>query len=59
MLIRLNDRTEAILPREERIVGETYIPGDRLKFYLLDVRQTTRGAEDRGIEDPPGTSEGL
>jgi N utilization substance protein A len=57
VLIRLNDRTEAILPREERIVGETYIPGDRLKFYLLDVRQTTRGAEDRGIEDPPGTSE--
>ncbi|MDI9370409.1 MAG: transcription termination/antitermination protein NusA [Synergistaceae bacterium] len=43
VLIRLNDRTEAILPREERIVGEEYIPGDRIKFYLLDVRQTTRG----------------
>lgn len=43
VLIRLNDRTEAILPREERIVGEKYIPADRLKFYLLDVRQTTRG----------------
>ncbi len=43
VLIRLNDRTEAILPREERIVGEKYNPGDRIKFYLLDVRQTTRG----------------
>ena len=43
VLIRLNDRTEAILPREERIVGEKYSPGDRIKFYLLDVRQTTRG----------------
>ena len=43
VLIRINDRTEAILPREERIVGEQYTPGDRLKFYLLDVRQTTRG----------------
>jgi len=43
VLIRLNDRTEAILPREERIVNEKYIPGERLKFYLLDVRQTTRG----------------
>ncbi len=40
---RLNDRTEAILPREERIPGEIYRLGDRLKFYLLDVRKTTRG----------------
>ena len=43
VLIRLNERTEAILPREERIVGESYTPGERMKFYLLDVRQTTRG----------------
>ncbi|HOO86097.1 MAG TPA: transcription termination factor NusA, partial [Synergistales bacterium] len=43
VLIRLNDRTEAILPREERIVSEKYIPGERMKLYLLDVRQTTRG----------------
>ena len=31
------------MPKEERIVGEKYNPGDRMKFYLLDVRQTTRG----------------
>ncbi len=43
VLIRLNDRTEAILPREERIVSEKYLPGDRIKLFLLDVRQTTRG----------------
>ena len=43
ILIRLNERTEAILPREERISGEKYSPGDRMKFYVLDVRQTTRG----------------
>lgn len=43
ILVRLNDRTEAILPREERIVGETYPPNDRMKFFLLDVRRTTRG----------------
>ena len=43
ILVRVNERTEAILPREERIVGESYRPGDRLKFFLLDVRQTTRG----------------
>jgi len=43
VLIRLSERTEAILPREERISGEKYNPGDRMKFYVLDVRQTTRG----------------
>ena len=43
ILVRLNEKTEAIMPKEERIVGEKYIPGDRMKFYLLDVRQTTRG----------------
>jgi len=43
VLVQLNNRTEAILPREERILGETYFPGERMKFYLLDVRQTTRG----------------
>ncbi len=43
VFVRLNDRTEAILPREERISGENYRLGDRLKFYLLDVRKTTRG----------------
>lgn len=42
-LVRLNDRTEAILPREERMVGESYETGERMKFYLLDVRRTTRG----------------
>ncbi|MDL2298814.1 transcription termination factor NusA [Synergistaceae bacterium OttesenSCG-928-D05] len=43
ILVRLNERTEAIMPKEERIVGERYTPGERMKFYLLDVRQTTRG----------------
>ncbi len=43
ILVRLNEKTEAIMPKEERIVGEKYLPGSRMKFYLLDVRQTTRG----------------
>jgi len=43
VLVRLNERSEAILPREERMVNERYEPGMRMKFYLLDVRQTTRG----------------
>ena len=43
ILVRLSEKTEAIMPKEERIMGEKYVPGERKKFYLLDVRQTTRG----------------
>jgi N utilization substance protein A len=43
ILVRVNDRTDAMLPKEERISGEAYTPGARRKFLLLDVRKTTRG----------------
>lgn len=43
ILVHLNEKTEAIIPKEERIIGEKYNPGERKKFYLLDVRQTTKG----------------
>ncbi|GHV48272.1 transcription termination/antitermination protein NusA [Synergistales bacterium] len=43
ILVRLTEKAEAILPKEERISRERYIPGERMKFYILDVRQTTRG----------------
>ncbi len=35
--------TEAILPAEERIPTEKYLPGMRKKFYVLRVRKTTKG----------------
>lgn len=43
ILVRVNDRTDALLPKEERMSGESYLPGERKKFLLLDVRKTTRG----------------
>lgn len=43
VIVRINERNEAILPKEERIAGELYVPGERKKFFLLDVRPTTRG----------------
>jgi N utilization substance protein A len=43
ILVRVNDRTDALLPKEERISSEAYPPGERKKFLLLDVRKTTRG----------------
>lgn len=32
-------KTEGILPQREQMGGETYYPGDRLKFYVVDVRK--------------------
>lgn len=43
ILIRLNERTDAVLPRKERIPGERYIPGMSMKFYILEVKQMSRG----------------
>ncbi len=54
VLVRLNDRTEAILPREERIVGESYALGSRMKFFLVEVRQTTRGPKIIVSRSHPG-----
>jgi N utilization substance protein A len=54
VLVRLNDRTEAILPREERIVGESYSLGSRMKFFLVEVRQTTRGPKIVVSRSHPG-----
>jgi N utilization substance protein A len=35
----------AIMPRDEQIYGEHYIPGARLRVYLKSVEQTTKGPE--------------
>jgi len=36
-------RTLGIMPKEEQIYGEFYKPGQRLKFYILKVEETSRG----------------
>lgn len=36
-------KTLGILPREEQVPGEFYRPGQRLKFYLLEVQDSPRG----------------
>lgn len=38
-------RTEAIMPFRERIPGEEYRPGDRIRAYLMEVNDTTKGAQ--------------
>ena len=41
--VKVNDKADAVLPKKERIPGEKYIPGATLKFYVLDVREHSRG----------------
>ncbi|HTM69036.1 MAG TPA: transcription termination factor NusA [Candidatus Binatia bacterium] len=38
-------RTTAVMPPEEQIMTERYMPGDRIKVFVTDVRMTTRGPE--------------
>jgi len=38
-------RTEAELPQKEQIPKETYKQGDRIRAYILDVRQFSRGPQ--------------
>ena len=36
-------KVEAIFPIREQIKGESYRPGDRFKFYVVEVKKTSRG----------------
>lgn len=35
-------KTEALMPPKEQIPGEYYRPNDRIRVYVLDVKETTR-----------------
>lgn len=38
-------RTEAILPRREQIFREVYKRGDRIRAYIMEVREITKGPQ--------------
>ncbi len=38
LVINLNSRVEAIMPKSEQISGETHHPGDRIRCMILEVR---------------------
>ncbi len=54
VLVKLNERTDAFLPRKEQISGEKYVPGMTMKFYVLDVKQTSRGPRITVSRTHPG-----
>ncbi|CDE99122.1 nusA antitermination factor [Clostridium sp. CAG:813] len=35
-------KTDAVMPRKEQIPGEYYKPGNRIRVYVLNVKETTR-----------------
>jgi N utilization substance protein A len=44
IVVDLN-RAEAILPRREQVLTETYRPGDRIQAYVVDITRATRQAQ--------------
>ncbi len=53
------DGAEAILPYEEQLRGESYISGDRLKVFILDVKRTNKGPKIVVSRSHPGLVKGL
>ena len=54
IIVRINDKTDAILPRRERIQNEKYIPGSTMKFYVLDVKNNIHGPRITVSRTHPG-----
>jgi N utilization substance protein A len=40
-----NETTEALLTAGEQVKGETYVEGQRIKVFVVDVRKGTRGTQ--------------
>ena len=43
IIVKLNDKAEAALPKKERIKGEKYTLGAVMKFYVLNVNERAKG----------------
>src|SRR3712207_9588287 len=52
-------RVEAILPASEQVPNERYENGQRLKVYLLEIREAGRGAGLAGSRRPAGPLRGI
>ncbi|MBQ7154485.1 MAG: transcription termination/antitermination protein NusA [Synergistaceae bacterium] len=43
VIVKLTEKADAVLPKKERIAGEKYLPGEVMKFYVLEVNERSRG----------------
>jgi len=41
LVVNLEHRTEAFMPRNEQITGQTYRPGERIRCLILDVKEVS------------------
>ena len=41
--ISLDDKTDAVLTEKEQVKGEVFHPTDRIKLYILEVKDTNKG----------------
>lgn len=42
--VSLDDKTDAVLLEKEQIKGEVFKPTDRIKLYVVEVKETNKGA---------------
>lgn len=47
LIVNLDGRTKTILEQKEMIPNEHYNPGDRIKLYIVDVRETRKNRDDK------------
>lgn len=58
-LVKLDETFEALLPDGEKVPGETYNHGDRIRAYVVSVSSTERGPRIVLSRTHPGLVEGL
>ena len=58
-LVKLTDDFEAVLPDSEKVPGEEYHHGDRIRAYVISVERTERGARITLSRTHPGLVLGI
>ena len=58
-VVQLGDDFEAVLPDNEKVPGETYNHGDRIRAYVVSVERTDRGPRIVLSRSHPGLVQGL
>ena len=52
--ISLDDKTDAVLTEKEQVKGEVFHPTDRIKLYIIEVRDTNKGPKILVSRTHPG-----
>ena len=47
-------KVDAILTENEQVKGEVFQPTERIKVYILEVKDNTEGTEDPGFQNTSG-----